>query len=91
MVENKNISVKDVQYPKHLVFLTLEGTLVSLTILNDKIIVLGNSIEPKELSCVHSFEADSHSDFNWGMVSAVLLNKVKSLLKKARDIADNGL
>ena len=78
-------------YPKHLVYKTLSGELVVVTIMDGKISVMGNSISPVDLECIDLFEADSRSDFNWGIATCVISNNIKSLLKSCKHILRNGL
>ena len=80
-------------YPKHFVYTDSENNLVTITILNNKLFVSLNSIEPNEMKKIDEFEADSHSDFNWGIVKAVMDNDLnKSILfKECKEISKSGL
>ena len=89
--EFKGVPIESCTYPKHSVFKTLDGKLVVVTILDGNIGVMGNSISPVDLECIDLFEADSRSDFNWGIATCVISNNIKSLLKSCKHILRNGL
>ncbi len=53
---------------------------------------LYEGISAKSLTKVGEFEADGVSDFNWGMVNAILRHSEDpEQIKEARHISENGL
>lgn len=87
------MKLQDLEYPKHTVFLTQKGTTVTVTIFEGELVLYDDSVEPVKLKKVDEFLADGYSDFNWGIVNAVIDNNLtkSSAHKDAKRILREGL